>query len=155
MGWAFLCSACPARNLETHILSTSISETSALVIEVPRVVHFEIDAEKPERAIKFYEKVFGWKIEKWKGPIDYWLVMTGNEKEPGIDGGLGKRTEAEPSTVNTIDVPLVDEYVKTIVKNGGSIVRPKMPVPGVGWMAYFKDPEGNLWGIMQIDINAK
>lgn len=81
--------------------------------------------------------------------------MTGNEKEPGIDGGLGKRTEAEPSTVNTIDVSSVDEYVKIIVKNGGSIIRPKMPVPGVGWMAYFKDPEGNLWGIMQTDKNAK
>lgn len=60
---------------------------------MPRVVHFEIDAEKPERAVKFYEKVFGWKIEKWKGPVDYWLITTGKEKEPGIDGGLAKRTE--------------------------------------------------------------
>ena len=122
---------------------------------MPRVVHFEIDAEKPERAIRFYEKVFGWKIEKWNGPVEYWLIMTGNEKEPGIDGGLGKRTEAEPSTVNTIDVPSVDEYVKKIEKNGGSILRSKMAVPGVGWMAYFKDPEGNFWGIMQTDKNAK
>ncbi len=129
--------------------------TFAVVVELPRVVHFEIDAEKPERVIRFYERVFGWKIEKWKGPIDYWLVMTGSEKEPGIDGGLAKRTEAEPSTVNTINVPSVDEYVKMIVKNGGSIVRPKMPVPGVGWMAYFTDTEGNLWGIMQTDENAK
>ena len=133
----------------------SISAISALVIDLPRVVHFEIDAEKPERAIRFYENVFGWKIEKWTGPMKDWLIMTGNEKEPGIDGGLGKRTEAEPSTVNTIDVPSVDEYIKKIEKNGGSIFRPKMPVPGVGWMAYFKDPEGNFWGIMQTDKNAK
>lgn len=54
---------------------------------MPRVVHFEIDAKKPERAIEFYEKVFGWKIEKWKGPVDYWLIMTGKESESGIDGG--------------------------------------------------------------------
>jgi len=133
----------------------SVSEISAMVIDLPRVVHFEIDAERPERAIRFYEKVFGWKIEKWKGPMEYWLIMTGNEKEPGIDGGLGKRTEAEPSTVNTIDVPSVDEYVKKIEKNGGSIFRPKMAVPGVGWMAYFKDPEGNFWGIMQTDKSAE
>jgi predicted enzyme related to lactoylglutathione lyase len=125
------------------------------VKELPRVIHFEIDAKKPERAIKFYEKVFDWKIEKWKGPIDYWLIMTGKEKEPGIDGGLAKRTEAEHSTVNTIDVPSVNEYVKKVESNGGSIIRPKTAVPGVGWMAYFKDPEGNIWGIMENDESAR
>lgn len=122
---------------------------------MPRVVHFEIDAEKPERAIKFYEKVFGWKIEKWKGPIEYWLITTGKEDEPGIDGGLSRRTEAEPSIVNTVDVSSVDEYVKKVEGNGGSIVRPKMAVPGVGWMAYFKDPEGNLFGMMEEDSSAQ
>lgn len=122
---------------------------------MPRVVHFEIDAEKPERAIKFYEKVFGWEVEKWKGPIEYWLITTGKEDEPGIDGGLSRRTEAEPSIVNTIDVPSVDEYVKKVESNGGSIVRPKMAVPGVGWMAYFKDPEGNLFGMMEEDSSAQ
>jgi len=81
--------------------------------------------------------------------------MTGKEKEPGIDGGLSKRTEAEPSTVNTIDVPSVDKYVKKIVESGGKIIRPKMAVPGVGWMAYFKDPEGNTWGIMESDESAR
>ena len=122
---------------------------------MPRVVHFEIDAENPEQAIKFYRKVFDWKIEKWKGPIEYWLIMTGNEKEPGIDGGLGRRTENEPSTVNTIDVNSIDEYTKRIKAHGGRIVRPKQAVPGVGWMAYFQDPEGNHWGIMQADKNAR
>ena len=122
---------------------------------MPRVVHFEIEAEKPERAIKFYEEVFGWKVEKWKGPIEYWLITTGKEDEPGIDGGLERRTEAEPSTVNTIDVPSVDEYVKKVESNGGSIVRPKMAIPGVGWFAYFKDPEGNPFGMMERDESAQ
>jgi len=122
---------------------------------MPRVVHFEVDAKRPERAIRFYENVFGWKTEKWKGPVDYWLIATGKEKEPGIDGGLAKRTEDEPSTVNTIDVTSVNQYIKKIESNGGSIVRPKMAVPGVGWMAYFKDPEGNLWGIMERDESAR
>ena len=81
-----------------------------------RVVHFEIDAKKPDRAVSFYEKVFDWKIEKWKGPVDYWLITTGNPKEPGIDGGLAKRTEAEPSTVNTIDVPSVDKLARALAK---------------------------------------
>ena len=122
---------------------------------MPRVVHFEIDAKKPDRAVSFYEKVFDWKIEKWKGPADYWLITTGNAKEPGIDGGLSKRTEDKPSTVNTIDVPSVDKFAKKILENGGKIVRPKMAVPGVGWMVYFEDPEGNVWGLMESDESAR
>lgn len=122
---------------------------------LPRVVHFEIDAENPERAVKFYQTVFGWKIEKWKGPMEYWLIMTGDPKEPGIDGGLAKRTEPQPSTVNTIDVPSVDQYVGKIQANGGTIIRPKQAIPGVGYVAYFKDPEGNIFGMMEADENAK
>ena len=122
---------------------------------MPRVIHFEIEAEKPERAIKFYETVFGWKIEKWKGPMEYWLITTGKKDEPGIDGGLEKRTDSEPSTVNTIDVPSVDQYIKKVESNGGSVVRPKMAIPGVGWWACFKDPEGNMFGIMEADATAK
>jgi len=122
---------------------------------MPRVVHFEVDAKNPEKAVKFYEKSFGWKIEKWTGPVPYWLITTGPEKEPGIDGGLSKRTEKEPSTVNTIDVNNLDEYVKKVKANGGKIIRPKGAVPGVGWLAYFQDPEGNTWGMMQADPKAK
>ena len=122
---------------------------------MPRVVHFEIEADQPKRAIKFYETVFGWRIQKWEGPIEYWLIMTGKEDEPGIDGGLSKRTEGTPATVNTIDVPSVDEYIKKVESSGGTIVRPKMAVPGVGWMAYFTDPDGNMFGMMQEDPKAK
>jgi predicted enzyme related to lactoylglutathione lyase len=122
---------------------------------MPRVVHFEIDAKKPDRAIKFYEKVFSWKIKKWEGPVEYYLITTGKESEPGIDGGLSRRTESEPSTVNTIDVPSVDEFIKKIEASGGTVIRPKMAVPGVGYMAYFKDPEGNTFGMMENDESAK
>jgi predicted enzyme related to lactoylglutathione lyase len=122
---------------------------------MPRVVHFEIDAKKPDRAIKFYEKVFSWKVKKWEGPVEYYLITTGKESEPGIDGGLSRRTESEPSTVNTIDVPSVDEFIKKVEASGGTIIRPKMAVPGVGYMAYFKDPEGNIFGMMENDESAK
>jgi predicted enzyme related to lactoylglutathione lyase len=122
---------------------------------MPRVVHFEIDASRPEHAVRFYEKVFGWKIEKWEGPVEYWLITTGKEKEPGIDGGLSRRTDAEPSTVNTIDVPSLDEFIRKVESNGGRIIRPKRAIPGVGWIAYFEDPEGNIWGMMESDKSAK
>ena len=38
---------------------------------------------------------------------------------------------------------------------GAVIAVPKMPIPGVGWLAYAKDPEGNIFGMMQPDPAAK
>lgn len=122
---------------------------------MPRIVHFELNVKNVEKTKKFYESVFGWKIEKWEGPVDYWLIMTGEEGEPGIDGGLGYEEEGLPSVVNTIDVDDVDEIIKKIKNNKGQIVRPKHAVPGVGWMAYFKDSEGIVTGVMQEDPEAK
>jgi predicted enzyme related to lactoylglutathione lyase len=120
-----------------------------------RVVHFEIVADDAERISKFYETVFDWKVQKWEGPIDYWFLMTGDEKEPGIDGAFGMRQRPDDVIVNTIDVDDVDKYVKLVEENGGEIVRPKQVIPGVGYLAYFKDTEGNLWGMMHSDSEAK
>ncbi|MFX0033699.1 MAG: VOC family protein [Candidatus Hodarchaeota archaeon] len=120
-----------------------------------RIVHFELNVKNVDKAIKFYENVFGWEIKKWEGPIDYWLIMTGEESEPGIDGGLGYAEEDFPKLVNTIEVDDVDAIIKKIENNGGKIVRPKHAVPGVGWLAYFEDTEGITTGIMQSDPNAK
>jgi len=122
---------------------------------MPRVIHFEIPADDPQRAVAFYEKAFGWKIVKWEGPMEYWLVMTGPEGEPGIDGGLARRSAPGDSTVNTIGVDSVDAYVAKIVANGGKVIRPKAAVPGVGWLAYCQDTEGNVFGLMQEDRSVK
>jgi predicted enzyme related to lactoylglutathione lyase len=120
-----------------------------------RLVHFEMNVKDVHKTISFYEDVFGWKFQKWDGPMDYWLIMTGDEEEPGIDGGLGYEEEGFPKVVNTIDVGDIDEIIKKIESKGGAIVRPKHAVPGVGWLAYFKDSEGVMSGIMQNDPNAK
>jgi predicted enzyme related to lactoylglutathione lyase len=122
---------------------------------MPRIVHFELNVKNVEKTIEFYENVFGWKIEKWDGPIDYWFIMTGDESEPGIDGGLGFEEEGFPGVVNTIDVRDVDQIIKKIKDNGGEIINPKHAVPGIGWLAYFKDTEGIVTGVMQQDPNAK
>ena len=119
-----------------------------------RIVHFEIPADDPQRAIEFYETVFGWRIEKWDGPIEYWLVMTGPEDEPGIDGGLARREDPAIGVENTIDVQDLDASLISVTDQGGEIIRPKMAVPGVGWMAYIKDTEGNVFGLMQSDPDA-
>ena len=120
-----------------------------------RVVHFEIPADDPERATKFYTKVFGWKIKKWEGPMDYWLVTTGDKSAPGIDGAIMQRSEMASTVVNTIDVPSVDDFIKKVTKNGGKVITPKTPIPGVGYFAYCKDTEGNMFGILQPDMSAK
>jgi len=120
---------------------------------MPRVVHFEINADDPKRAVEFYRQVFGWQIRKWEGPIEYWLVKTGEEGEPGIDGAIMPRM-GQGTTYNTVDVRSVDEYVQKIVAAGGQVVSPKQAVPGVGYFAYVADTEGNVFGVMQDDPNA-
>jgi len=122
---------------------------------MPRVVHFEINADDPERAIKFYRDVFGWEIKKWEGPIEYWLITTGPEGQPGINGGLMRREDPSWATINTIDVPSVDDFLKKITQTAGKVITPKTTVPGVGYMAYCQDTEGNTFGIMQEDPSAK
>ncbi|MDP4114893.1 MAG: VOC family protein [Bacteroidota bacterium] len=119
-----------------------------------RITHFEIAAEKPDRAVEFYSNIFGWKISKWDGPTPYWLVSTG-EGSPGINGGIIEKTEQLPSVINTIDVENLDSTIEKIVAAGGSIHFPKMVIPSVGYMAYCKDTEGNVFGVMQEDPNAK
>lgn len=121
---------------------------------MPRVVHFEIPADQPERAIKFYNDVFGWQANKWEGPEDYWLVTTGEENEPGIDGGIMRRQDPSASTTNAIDVPSVDDFTTKITENGGKVVMPKMAVPGIGYLAYCQDTKGNTFSIMQFDESA-
>lgn len=119
-----------------------------------RVTHFEIPADDPERAITFYETVFGWTIEKWDGPIEYWMVMTGPEDQPGIDGGLTHREDSVTGVENMIDVNDLDQSILNVEANGGTISRPKMAIPGVGWLAYIKDTEGNVFGLMESDSIA-
>jgi uncharacterized protein len=120
-----------------------------------RIVRFELPADQPERAIKFYETVFGWSIEKWDGPVNYWLVTTGKGLEPGIDGAIMQRGGSFSGPVNIISVGSLDETVEGVVNSGGSIVVPKMAIPGVGYMVYFTDTEGNLSGIIQDDPSAR
>lgn len=127
---------------------------------MPRVVHFEIHADNPERAVRFYSDVLGWQFTKWDGPQDYWLIRTGPKEQPGIDGGLIKRHgkidgQAVIAYVCTVDVPNLEEYLGKATGAGATVVMPTMPIPGVGWLAYVKDTEGNILGMMQPDHAAK
>jgi predicted enzyme related to lactoylglutathione lyase len=118
-----------------------------------RVVHFEIYADDPQRAAGFYGGVFGWQVAKWDGPVDYWMVTTGAEGEAGINGGITPRWNQE-RTVNTVDVDSLDDMVAKVEQAGGRVVAPKRAVPGVGWLAYCVDTEGNTFGLMETDESA-
>ena len=121
---------------------------------MPRVVHFEIQADDPERANAFYQKVFGWQAIKWSGGAeDYWLLQTGPDDQPGINGGLLRR-KGMVGYVNTVKVESVDDTLRAVQTEGGTVVVPKMAVPHVGWLAYCKDTEDNIFGIMQDDPAA-
>ena len=126
---------------------------------MPRVVHFEIHAEDPERAVRFYSTLFGWTFQRWGGPTDYWLITTGPDDQRGINGGLMRRMGTIDGTaviayVCTVDVASVDETMARALELGGQVALPKMPIPGVGWLAYAKDTEGNIFGMMQNDPSA-
>ena len=119
-----------------------------------RPIHFEIMAEDPARAVEFYSKVFGWQVQKWEGPEAYWLITTGAEGTPGINGGIAK-SQGQPLTVNTIEVDSVDEFAAKVTSNGGKVVLPKMTIPGVGYQEYCQDTEGIVFGLHQPDPAAK
>jgi hypothetical protein len=133
-----------------------------------RVVHFEIHAADPERAAKFYVDVFGWKIKKWDGPADYWLITTGEDgpdlENNGINGAILKRmgenpNAAEPTPVvgyvSTVSVKDLDKSIAAVIAAGGTEATPKMPVPGIGWLAYYKDTESNIFGLLQPDDRVR
>src|SRR6266513_1716268 len=110
-----------------------------------RVIHFEIYTEDPEAVQPFYRDVFGWKFKKFEGgPIEYWLVTTGDDKDPGINGGLARPRQGQsPGTINKIE------------ERGGKICVPKMEIPGVGWLAYAEDSAGNVFGVIEPHPKAK
>jgi predicted enzyme related to lactoylglutathione lyase len=119
------------------------------------IIHFEIPAKDVEKLRRFYSEVFGWKITRAPGPIEYWMIETvpvdeqGMIVRPGVNGGLYKKDQPPLRPVNYILVEDVDEYIQKIKDLGGTITQGKQEVPGVGWIAQALDPEGNPVAILQ------
>ena len=107
---------------------------------MPRFSFVDISADDPKRAIKFYQDVFGWKITKWEGPMDYWLIKTGEPSEVGVDGGLAKREDPSQFMTPVIDVPSVDDFATKVAASGGTIIHPKMTIPAITFNSFFEMP---------------
>lgn len=124
-----------------------------------KAVHFEIPADDLQRAIKFYETVFDWKIEKYPMPGDteYYGahtvetdIKTQMPKEPGaINGGMMEKSETSPYPIITMSVSSMEATLKKIEKNGGKTIVPPQNMGGMGLYARVKDCEGNIIGVWQ------
>ena len=119
------------------------------------IVHFEIPASDVEKLRQFYTGVFGWKIERHPGPMEYWMIQTvptddkGMLQRPGVNGGMIKKQNPEHKPVNYIAVESIDESIEKVKKLGGKIIMPKQEVPTVGWIVTAIDPEGNQIALLQ------
>ncbi|MCW4030724.1 MAG: VOC family protein [Candidatus Bathyarchaeota archaeon] len=122
-------------------------------------VYFDLTVFDVEATRKFLENVFDWRFEKFPMPYEYYRIQAGPENEPGIDGGVGevkdsKISGGKPLTLITIGVEDLDECLNDVKENGGSILEPKMAIPGVGWYATCSEPGGLPFGLIQTDPNA-
>lgn len=114
-----------------------------------RPVHFEILADSPEKVAEFYKEVLDWDVATWgEGEQTYWLLTTGPDETPGINGAIMARS-FEQAVINTVEVESLDEMLKKVSVAGGKTVQGPNEVPGVGFHAYCADPEGNLFGLME------
>ncbi len=128
------------------------------------IVHFEIPADDPERAAKFYRELFGWTVNKFEGSgaagMEYWMVQTvptdagGMPVRPGVNGGLMRRMYPGQPPVNYVSVENVDDFVRRAERLGAMVLMAKTPVPGMGWFAQMKDPEGNVVAVWELDPSA-
>ena len=114
-----------------------------------RITHFEFVTSDFEKTAAFYRAVFGWKVEKWEGPVDYWLIDSGDQTTVGINGGLMPAGGPFSGTVNTIEVEDIDAAIAKVKAYGGEMIFEKDIIPGVGYLAYFKDNMGIIVGLHQ------
>ena len=169
-GWASASLGCTILRAETAAIAATAITMSELgwLIDLRYIrrrklvmnkghIYFEIQADDTKRAIDFYSQVFGWKFSLVPGlPIPYWTIETG-----GSRGGLLQRPAKTPppqsgtnAFVCSLEVENFDATAQTIQELGGIVALPKFAVPNTCWQGYFVDPEGNTFGIFQVDPNA-
>jgi hypothetical protein len=122
--------------------------------------YFDLTVRDLGQARAFFEKVLGWRFERFPMPYEYYRIQAGAEGEAGIDGGIGSVKDAplsggKPLTLITIPVADIDEVISLVQANGGSVIEPRVPIPGIGWYATCAEPGGLCFGIIQGDADAK
>ena len=118
------------------------------------IVWFEIPADNPERAKKFYGSLFGWKMKPMPHMADYWHIDTGGSND-SPDGGLMRRMHKTQPITSYVSVASVARAITKVEKLGGTICKGKTAVPNMGWLAICRDTEGNEFALWEMDADAK
>lgn len=108
--------------------------------------YFEIPVTNLERAMKFYSSVFGCEFSKENIHGNEMALFPYNGKNSGITGALAKGEIYKPSISGTLIYLSTEDIEKTLEKvksQGGEILLPKTAAGEYGYVAEFKDVEGN------------
>lgn len=122
--------------------------------------YFDFTVSNVSDARQFFERVLGWRFEKFPMPYEYYRIAAGDPDEVGIDGGIGEIKDAPtsgglPMTQVTIPVPDLDETLAKVTENRGTVIEQKMIIPGIGWYATCAEPGGLKFGVLQVNEGAK
>jgi uncharacterized protein len=118
---------------------------------INKLCFFEIPADDPEKLQHFYSDLFQWSFERGSSGFRYYRIHTGEES---LKGGITARQDPEHTLINYVKVDSVDDSLSRAQSLGALVVIPKKSVPGIGWYAVVKDPEGNRLGLWQDDAEA-
>ena len=118
------------------------------------LIWFEIPADNPQRAKKFYGALFGWKIKAFPGMKDYWHIDTGGSDD-SPDGGLMTRKQPQQPITNYVNVESVVKSMAKVKKLGGRVCMPKTAVPQMGYFAICQDTENNTFALWEKSENAE
>jgi uncharacterized protein len=105
------------------------------------IAHVDISANNQEEAAKFYESLFGWKIQSVP-QMNYTMF----QPEAGPGGGFSQAGDGMAQAGQVLIYVSTDDIDASLAKVeslGGKTVLPKTEIPTVGWFGIFTDPTGN------------
>jgi predicted enzyme related to lactoylglutathione lyase len=107
-------------------------------------VHVEFSARDREETGKFYNDLFGWKIEQ-DSEMNYAMFDSGDN----VGGGFNPVSDTNPAgtVIVYIGTDDIDASLAKVESLGGKIVTPKTEIPNMGWFGLFSDPTGNMVGM--------
>jgi predicted enzyme related to lactoylglutathione lyase len=124
-----------------------------------KAIHFDLSVRDLSQARTFFERVLGWRFERFPMPYECYRIQAGAADEPGIDGSIGAAADAPvtggvPMTQITVPSDDLDALLARVVDAGGRVVEQRLAIPGVGWYATCAEPGGLRFGVLQADPNA-
>lgn len=116
------------------------------------VFHFEIPVTDMDRAVAFYEAVFGYPLNRETVDGYDMAFFPRADGEPGASGALAKGDVYRPShdgPVIYFDVPDIDTVLARAAAQGSRVLYPKKDIGAAGFVAEIEDSEGNRIALTQ------